>query len=174
VPTAYRFEAVDGFSISLSANSGAYCSPRKDIWEIQLPYYNFLWTSKNSPPELERIHQPNYQVDLPNESFATVELGFPSGPVPQLKYFKEGEDPDKDSVFAYVPIIDFLDLMTDHGGIIQANWAYLPPMNTLHDSLEDENLSHIVKALDPSRWAGWDTINWQVIPTTFYAHGVSY
>ena len=161
--SAYRFEAADGFSISLSANNGAYCGPRKDLWELQLSYYNFTWPARNSPPVVEEVAPPIWR------GYGSVELGFPSGPVPQLKEHKEGgvtESPDTDSIYPFVPVEDFIALMSDHGGIIQSQWPSLPPMDCSTDD--------IVDVLDSSAWDGWDTLNWRSIPVIFYVlHGLT-
>ena len=165
MPAAYRFEAADGFSISLSANEGAYCGPRKDLWEPQLSYYNFTWPAKNSPPVVEEATHLEFLLG----GYGSVELGYPSGPVPQLKEHKEGgitDAPDKDSIYPYVPVEDFIALMSDHGGIIQSQWSSLPPLDCSTDD--------IVDVLDSSAWGGWDTLNWKSIPGTFYVHGLTY
>lgn len=184
MPAAYRFEAADGFSISLSANSGAYCRPREELWELDNLNYEVRWTDRNNPPTLEHsITTESELLDYNRQMYGpytSVELGFPSGPVPQLTAYKDGDDPDKDSIYPYVPVQEFLNLMTDHGGIIQAHWSYLPPMVAVPDFVENPSsetaevtFSHIVKALDPSVWAGWETLNWKSIPATFYFHGVT-
>ena len=64
----YRFEAVDGFNISLSANEGAYCKPRENLWVVEKPNYNFIH-SRNQPPDME---------DLFSRGYTKVELGFPN------------------------------------------------------------------------------------------------
>jgi len=143
---SYRFEAVDGFSISLAANDGAYCKPREDLWVVEKPNYNFLHLG-NKPPEME---------DLFARGYTHIELGFPSRPVPTLTNFKEGDEPDEDSVYPYTDVITFLWFMTTHGGIIREQWSYLPPMAVPHEE--------IISALDPSGWKDWDSLNWQVIP----------
>jgi len=46
-----------------------------------------------------------------------VEIGFPSRPVALLADFKDGDDDDTKSVFAYVPIELVEELVNLHGGI---------------------------------------------------------
>ena len=166
-PTAYRFQAADGFSISLSANNGAYCSPRKNLWEPEIAYYNFTWPTdrhKNSPPVIETN---GYSFGVDSGGYATIELGFPSGPVPQLSEYKEGNEPDEKSVYPFLPVSYFLDLMASHGGIISDHWPYIPPMEL--GATPELTLPHIVKALDPSVWndEAWEAINWKLIPSYF-------
>jgi len=75
----------DGFSVSIQARSGSYCSPREDN---AFPY---------------------------NE----VELGFPSGPVPELAEWKDGEGPDEATVYGYVPVDVVEKLIDSHGGFLK-------------------------------------------------------
>ena len=159
-PAAYRFLAKDGFSISVSASKGAYATPRLDLWEPQLPYYNFVWDGPSFEVE---------QTGMPWKGYQAVELGFPSGPVPELADYKEGDDPDEESVYPWVPVEVFLGLMTKHGGIIPDNWPYLPPMDPPHLVLPMLKLALYHKHLGP-----WQSLNWKTIPLLAYAHGLTY
>lgn len=75
----------DGFTISVQAHYGAYCSPR--VTE-DIEYYQF-------------------------------ECGFPSGPVPELREWKDGDDDtdDTQTVYGYVPVMAIVALVEKHGGI---------------------------------------------------------
>ena len=158
-PAAHRFFAKDGFNISLSASEGAYATPRKDLWEPQLPYYNFVWDG----PSFEVEQTENWR------GYEAVELGFPSDPVPELAQFKEGDDADEDSVYPWVPVEVFLGLMAKHGGIIPAYWPYLPPMDPPKLVLPLMKLALFHDALGP-----WQALNWKTIPLLAYAHGLTY
>lgn len=46
-----------------------------------------------------------------------VECGFPSGPVPSLSEYKDGDGKDEESVFGYVPVDVVIALLNEHGGI---------------------------------------------------------
>jgi hypothetical protein len=159
-PAAQRFFAKDGFNISLSASEGAYATPRKDLWEPQSPYYNFVWVGKRLY-DIEQIG--NWR------GYQAVELGFPSGPVPELAEYKEGDNADEDSVYPWVPVEVFLGLMAKHGGIIPAYWPYLPPMDPPHLILPLLRLALFHTAGGP-----WEALNWKEIPVMLYAHEVTY
>lgn len=46
-----------------------------------------------------------------------VECGFPSGDVPELSEWKDGDGPDTKCVYGYVPIDVVAALIDSHGGI---------------------------------------------------------
>lgn len=51
--------------------------------------------------------------------YREFECGFPSGPVPTLQQWKEGDGDDTRSVYGYVPVQVIVDLVNSHGGISQ-------------------------------------------------------
>jgi hypothetical protein len=55
------------------------------------------------------------------EPYYQVECGFPSGRVPELRQYKDGEkvsdDTDMESVYGYVPVDTVIELLAAHGGI---------------------------------------------------------
>lgn len=53
--------------------------------------------------------------------YSQVECGYPSGPVPEIRFRKEGdretEVGDTETIYGYVPIDDVVKLLNAHGGI---------------------------------------------------------
>jgi hypothetical protein len=48
--------------------------------------------------------------------WSAVEIGFPSGPLPEAVEYKEGEDDDTGTVFCYVPLDVVAEIIANHGG----------------------------------------------------------
>lgn len=48
--------------------------------------------------------------------WSLVEVGYPSGPVPELAKYKDGEYPDTEAVFGYVPVSTVAAIIDRHGG----------------------------------------------------------
>lgn len=101
----------DGFSVSVIAGGGAYCSPR--------PAYCFcaLKGMEDYPP-----HEPNELEPAPHDypgPYIEVEVGFPSErPEPWDVWGECAEDPDRptETVYPYVPIYMIKELIELHGG----------------------------------------------------------
>lgn len=52
------------------------------------------------------------------DAYYLVECGFPSGPVPELREYKDGKElADEETVYGYVPISKVIALLDAHGGI---------------------------------------------------------
>jgi len=54
--------------------------------------------------------------------WSSMEVGFPSKPVPELRQWREdvGDDPsDEDCVFGWVPVAKILETVEKHGGCAQ-------------------------------------------------------
>lgn len=85
-------ECADGFHISVQAHYGAYCQPRPNRWD-EAPFLG---------------------------PFFKVEYGFPSGPVPELVKWKDGEGRDEECVYGYVPVNVVVALIESHGGVATA------------------------------------------------------
>mgnify|MGYP003440380234 FL=1 len=52
-----------------------------------------------------------------NISYYEFECGYPSADVPTLREWKEGDGPDTDTVYGYVPVDVIVALIESHGGI---------------------------------------------------------
>jgi hypothetical protein len=62
-------------------------------------------------------HHGAYCQPRDNEGpYYEVECGFPSGPVPELANWKDGEGKDEESVYGYVPVEAVERLIAAHGG----------------------------------------------------------
>lgn len=49
--------------------------------------------------------------------YSSVELGYPSEPIPELLEYRDGDEPDVNNVFGYVPVQKVDELLACHGGI---------------------------------------------------------
>lgn len=95
-----RITCVDGFSLSVIAGTGTYCSPKPPL----IP---------NLPSFIDE-HSDRYYTG----PYTHVEVGFPSDrPEPWDKWSKywDGEEP-VESVYPYVPVELVRELIESHGG----------------------------------------------------------
>lgn len=85
----------------------------------------FAWRVNNAP----RIHcADGFSISVqagrglystPREDvgfWSAVELGFPSSPIPEFVQYRDGDGPDEETVFAYVPIEKVVEFLNSHGG----------------------------------------------------------
>ena len=96
-----RITCADGFSLSVIAGPGNYCSPRPAL----LP---------NLPADLAN----DAPADYPGP-YTAVEVGFPSArPEPWADWLEYVEDPDDPTatVYGYVPVETVQALIELHGG----------------------------------------------------------
>ncbi len=56
------------------------------------------------------------RIDV-SDAYLKVECGFPNREVPELAYWKDGDGPDTESVYGYVPVHVVERLIDSHGGI---------------------------------------------------------
>ncbi len=91
-----RITCTDGFSVSVLAGAGCYCTPRPDYW----PFEGGIAREYSGP-------------------YSEVEVGFPSEPpAPWDSWETYAEEPDRptETVYSYVPVQLVRDLIEAHGG----------------------------------------------------------
>jgi hypothetical protein len=92
-----RITCADGFTMSVIAGWGTYCTPRPDGWFDEEP----------------RVGE-DYEGP-----YTHVEVGFPSArPEPWIEWREWAEDPENPTgtVYAYVPVEAVSTLIESHGG----------------------------------------------------------
>jgi len=100
----------DGFTVSVIAGGGTYCTPRPALCTCA---YNL---------DRESILIPGIPGEVPHDypgPFTAVEVGFPSTrpePWDQWRLYAEEPDNPKSTVYSYVPVDLVGALIASHGG----------------------------------------------------------
>ena len=102
--TYKRACCADGYSVSIQAKYGSYCSPRPggDAFGMGGAHESYAGP------------------------FYKVELGFPSAHDPMLDEWCEDPDNPTDTVYGYVPAQVVRDLIASHGGMVSGE---CPPLS---------------------------------------------
>lgn len=104
-----RVECVDGFSVSVIAGGGTYCTPRPML--CAYPYSDGMCNSM-----LTYVGEVTCTYPGP---YTHVEVGYPSEvPEPWEIWSEFVEDPEEptSTIYAYVPVEDVRALVALHGG----------------------------------------------------------
>lgn len=109
-----RIDCVDGFSVSILAGGGTYCSPRPPLCMCWMP---------DHPSSLKNLKADGlmHNVDCDYRGpFSAVEVGFPNQrPEPWGAWDEYCDDPGGDPtecVYPFVPADLVRDLIISHGG----------------------------------------------------------